>query len=510
MRKTQILKQPAGIAAVSAALSGLLIHMFCLVTILHNYDDVITQPLGYGTGVTSGRWFLTFLGDLAEKLSFGYNLSWVNGLAFVALIAVSAGFLVSAVGLRSTKAAALWGALLVCFPTVTATLLFNYTAPYYGVALFLAVFAVWVLPKAKLGFLVSIACIACSLGIYQAYVPVTITLFVMILLKKLLDEDAEIPDLLKQGIFDCLVLAAGLLVYYAIVKLTMANYGGQLNSYQGISEMGQMSVKELLRMVIQALKGFYRIPFFDNFDLAQVPLLRLGYGLAYGLTFVLIWAVLLLKKKSFLHILAAGALWLVYPVAVNFITVMTPNGYVYTIMVYPFVLVFCLPSLLAEWLPEKKEAWKKLRRMAAGLVTAVLVLMITLYSYWANVNYTALYYANRQAENYMNALFAQVRMTPGFDGEKKWAFLGQIEDPLFYSYWDHVPIYGGNASREGLINGYSGVVWPVNYFGYSPKLASSEERAQLQELPEVQAMPCWPDYGSIAVVEDTMVIKFQD
>lgn len=505
MKKSQIIQQPSGIAAVSAMVCGVLIHMFGLVTILHNYDDIVTQPLGYGTGVTSGRWFLTFLGDLMQALSFGYNLSWVNGLLFIALIAVSAGFLVSAVGLKSKKAAALWGALLVCFPTVTGTLLFNYTAPYYGVSLFLAVFAVWVLPKIRLGFVVSILCIACSLGIYQAYVPVTITLFVMILLKKLLDEDGKIPDLLKQGIFDCLVLGAGLALYYVIVKITMASYGGALNSYQGISEMGQMSVRELLRMVIQSLKGFYRIPLFDNFDLAQVPLLRLGYGLAYIATFALIWAVLLVKKKSFLHILAVGALWLVFPVAVNFITVMTPNGFVYTIMVYPFVLVFCLPSLLAEWLPEGM-----LRRIGSGLVTGVLVLVITLYSYWANVNYTALYYANRQTENYMNALYTQVRMTPGFDGEMKWALLGQIEDPMFYGYWDRVPIYGGNTGREGLVNAYSRIGWLMNYLGCVPELASDEELARLQTLPEVQAMPCWPDYGSIAVVEDTMVIKFQN
>lgn len=510
MKNMRIFSRPSGVAAISALVSGVLIHMFGLVTVLHNYDDVLTQPFGYGTGTTSGRWFLTFLGDLVQSLSFGYNLSWVNGILFVALIAVSAGFLVSAVGLQSKKSAVLWGILMVSFPTVPSTLMFNFTAVYYGIALLLAVFAVWVLPKHKLGFLASIVCIACSLGIYQAYVPVTISLFVIILLKRLLDADAKIIDLLKQGIWDCAVLTAGLLVYYALVKVTIANYGGELNSYQGISEMGQMSLKELLRMVIQALKSYYRIPFFDNYSLAQVPLLRLGYGLAYGLTFILIWAVLLMKKKSFLHILAAGALWLVFPVAVNFITVMTPSGFVYTIMVYAFVLVFCLPSLLAEWLPADKEGWKKLRRLAAGLVASVLVLMITLYSYWANVNYTSLYYANRQAENYMNALFTQVRMTPGFDSEKEWAFLGTIKDPLFYSYWDRVPIYGGNATRQRLLIGYSGLAWPANYFGYAPPLATDEEIAQIWATEEVQAMPCWPDYGSIAVIGDKVVIKFQN
>lgn len=505
MNKMGILKQPGGIAAVSAAVSGLAIHMFGLVTVLHNYDDVITHPVGYGTGAASGRWFLDALGTLVESLSFGYNLSWVNGLLYLFTIALSAGFLVSAVGLRNKKAAALWGALMVCFPPVTATMLFRYTAAYYGVSLFLAVFAVWVLPKHKLGVVVSVLCIACSMGIYQAYVPVSITLFVMILLKKLLDEDAEIMTLVKTGIYYCVVLLLGLVVYYGVVKLTTPETG--LNSYQGISEMGQMSLKELLRGILTAIKGYFRIPLFDSYDLAQVPLLRLGYGLAYILTFVLIWIVLILKRKSFLNILAAGALWLVFPVAVNFVEVMTKSGSAYSIMVYPFVLIFCLPSLLAEWMPEKG---KKLHRAANALVTLVLAMMITLYGYWANVNYTAAYYANRQAENYMNSLFVQVRMTEGFDREKEWAFLGQIEDPLFYSWWDRVPVYASVATRGNLLNGYSNLAWPVNYLGYAPPLATDETIAALRENARVQAMPCWPDYGSIAVIGDQVVIKFQN
>ena len=510
MKNSKLLKQPAGVAAVSAAISGVLIHMFGIVTILHNYDDVITHPQGYGTGVTSGRWFLELLGSIVERLSFGYNLSWVNGLVLILLIALSAAFLVDALGMKSKKTATLWGMLMVSFPAVVSTLIFNFTAPYYGVSLLLAVLAVWVLPKHKFGFVASIVCIACSLGIYQAYVPVTITIFVMILLKKLLDEDASILDLLKQGIFDCLVLAAGLILYYAIVKITIAAYDGQLNSYQGISEMGQMSLKELVKLVIKSVKGYYRIPFFDNYSLAQIPALRLGYGLAYGLTFVLIWAVLLLKKKSILEILAAGALWLVFPVAVNFITVMTPQGSVYTLMVYPFALVFCLPALLAEWMPELSGFRKKLKTIATKLTAAVLVLVVTYYAYWANVNYTALFYANRQAENYMNALFTQVRMTEGFDTEKDWAFLGEIEDPLFYSWWDKVPLYGGNSGRMSLLNGYSGLAWPVVYFGYAPPLATEDTMAALKADPQVQEMPCWPNAGSIAVIGDNVVIKFQN
>ena len=36
--------------------SAFFAHLFVLVNILHNYDNAAVIPVGYGTGLTSGRW----------------------------------------------------------------------------------------------------------------------------------------------------------------------------------------------------------------------------------------------------------------------------------------------------------------------------------------------------------------------------------------------------------------------------------------------------------------------
>ena len=66
-------QKPERIAFFTALVSGTAVHMFALVNLLHNYDNILQQPRGYGAGITSGRWLLEVLGDFNDafvKLNF--------------------------------------------------------------------------------------------------------------------------------------------------------------------------------------------------------------------------------------------------------------------------------------------------------------------------------------------------------------------------------------------------------------------------------------------------------
>ena len=143
--------KPPHLAAAAAFGSGLLVHLFGLVNVLHNYDDIAQQPRGYGTGVTSGRWLLSIMGDFCDAIDGNFNLPMLNGLLFLLLIAVSAGLLVSVFRIRNRASAALMGVLFAVFPSAFSTLAFRYTAVYYGVAILLSVAAVWLFQRCSCG-----------------------------------------------------------------------------------------------------------------------------------------------------------------------------------------------------------------------------------------------------------------------------------------------------------------------------------------------------------------------
>lgn len=509
--KKELLHSPETTAALAAFCYGILVHSFSFFNILHNHDNIASQPGGYGIGSELGRWMLEIIGMTASKLGLDYNLPVINGILYIALIAVTAAAVVAVLKIRKRTSAALIGMLFVAFPTVTATMIYRFTVVFYGVSLLLAVLAVWVSRHRRWGWLSGAVLIAVSMGIYQAYVPLTIGLYVMLLMQSALNKDANVAKLIRQGLLDCATLLSGLLLYYLCLCLFRRLFHVSLMEYQGVSNMFSISLSSLPGLIWKAFSIVCKLPVSDSFGLANRAVMRLLY-LALGLSSIgMTGYILVAKAKNWLTAAAVCVLMLLFPIAVNFVTVMCPDSWVYTLMVHSFALLTCLPLMLLECLPSmnpsRPNLVRKVLTKSVGLAAAALVFY---YGYYANVNYTALYFANRQIENYLNSLVTQVRMTENFTPDKEWAFLGDIDDPLLECAWEENAFYGGLGFTQYLLNQYSRPNWIENHIGYRVPLAEDEQCRALAKLPQVQDMPCWPSQGSVAVVGDTIVIKFQE
>lgn len=498
------------LAMKSTFIAGVITHLFALTNVIHNYDSVGLQPYGYGTGIQSGRWLLNLVAWRAIDWFGDYNVPMINGLLMLLLVAAAAALFVSVYELRE-KSAVCIGIIFATAPAITSTMFFSYTAALYGLSLFLAVLAVWFAEKFRWGLILAIGCIAASMGIYQAYAPLSIGMFVLLLIRHTLRNELSIGKLIRKGLYYCAVIALGTALYYGILQFLLNYFDMALDSYHGINEMGQMGLAELLTCAQFAIVSYFRMPFTNYCDLAQTELVKLSYLLLNGLLAVTVAYVLVVQIRKILPAIFTVILLVFFALGVGFIEVMVPNGFVYTIMVFSYVLVLCAPVVLWELveLPEK-ESFRKIGQAIGSAILALVLFVCFNYGYQANTNYVALYYANQKTENYLNALVVQVRMTDGFTADKEWAFVGKIQDPMFYDTWESVPIYGGNATFRFLVNDYCQGSWPANYLGIEIPYTSEERTAELAALEQVKAMPCWPDAGSIAVVDNTMVIKFEE
>ena len=499
-----------GVAIKSAIVCGVLTHMFALVNVLHNYDDIAQQPSGYGTGITSGRWFLTVFGDLCQFLGGNYNLPFVNGILFIILIAISAGFLVSALKIHNKLYSALIGMLFVVFPSATSTLYFRYTAVYYGVAILLAVIAAWVLRGVKYGILISAVCTALSLGIYQAYVPLTISILVLMLIQENFQDKFTFKQIFLRGLYYCAALALGLIVYFVILKVALVLYKTELSNYQGVGNMGMLALNDIPRLMRNAVYGVIMLPFKAYCGLNNSKIIKIAYLLIAALSATMTVYILVAKIRKIGSAVMSILLFAAFLVAVGFVEIMCPDTWIYTLMVYSFLSISCLPIVLLECLPDHQNNYAKRNNSIKKVVVLIVVALIISYAYDANVSYTFTYYANRQVENYLTSMVAQVRMTEGFDANKKWAFIGNVEDSLLNSYWQYEGRYGGTEFTPWLLNRYSRYDWLQNYVGYLPPSPTEEENAWLRNLDSVQEMPVWPSYGSIKVIDEYVVIKFEN
>ena len=491
-------------------LVGVITHLFALTNVLHNYDSVGLQPYGYGTGLESGRWLLSLLAWRAIAWFGQYNVMMFNGLLMILCLAISAALFVSVFRLKE-KSALCIGAIFATAPAVTSTMFFRYTAPFYGLAILLAVLAVWFLEKYRWGFLLSAGCLAMSLGIYQAYAPLTIGMFVLLLMQRTLRNDTPVGKLILKGLYYCAALAVGVAVYYAAMRFMLNHYNRELTDYQGISSMGNTGLGGLLSSALFAIVTYFRMPFDNYCDLAQTGPVTLSYLLLEVLMLAAIVYVLVTRVRKILPAVFMGVLMILFALGVGFIEVMVPAGGVYTSMVFSYVLVLCAPVVLWEQveLPAKESIQKTGRAVGAAIMALVLFVCIN-YGYQADTNYTALYYANQKTANYLNSLVVQVRMTDGFTTDKEWAIIGDIQDPMFDDTWESVPKYGGNPTFNDLVNDYAQYAWPREYMGITIPYASEDRIAELAQTEQVKAMPCWPNAGSVAVVDNTMVIKCQE
>lgn len=510
MLKKVDLKDPAVFSVITTFIAGIMIHMFGLVNVLQNHDNIAVQPIGHGTSLTSGRWGLYLIGRVLQPTLGEYNLPWPNGILFILIIAVTIGMIISLLEIKHRKSAVMIGIIFIGFPSATATLMFRYTAPHYAFAILLAVAAVWFLQKCRLGIIPAALCIAFSLGIYQAYIPITISICILLLIKQVLQEDVPVSQIIRHGIYDCAALLLGLILYFLILKLFLFLTHQVLGSYQGINDMGNMSFSQFPSLIWKAFCGTFLFPINGYGSLAQKRILKYAYFILQPISATMLAYIAVRKKKGLLHILLLVLLCLVFPIAINFIAIMCPNSDIYTLMVYAFALIPCVPLVLIEILPETNGLLQKIQRIVVGFSVFIILLISGLNAYMANANYMTSYYATRQTENYMNSMVTQIRLTKGFTPEKKWAVIGTPNNPMFYGTWDELPVYGGIKYSRELTSCYSWQLWIRLYCGCDPSWANEDEIVLLSDNENVKNMPTWPSEGSIKVIDDYVVIKFED
>ena len=356
----------------------------------------------------------------------------------------------------------------------------------------------------------SALCVACSMGIYQAYAPLTISLVVLRLLKDTLTREEPVSGEIRQGLRACAALILGVVLYFAGLKAALILYHAQLSTYQGVDQMGQISLGELPALLVQTYRAVFLLPLEDYGRIAGTPLLRLLYGFLELLSLGMLAVLAAARRKDRLRLLVIAGLLLAVPLALNFVMVMCSGSEIHTLMVYALVFLPSIPLIFLEEFLDASARWRGIGTLCRKAALVLAGAMIVCYAYGANAHYVAMYYANRQVENYCAALVAQVRMTPGFDTDKQWAMIGRISDPLLQSDWRDAMYYGGHCFTNDLLNQYSRMSWFENYIGYEIPLVSDQEAQELAGTEAVKQMPCWPDYGSIQVIGDTVVVKFSE
>ena len=490
-------------AFLSSLAFGLLSYLYLMVGNLNNHDNISQTPAGYGFGITCGRWLVTGLGTLINKLWGNYNIPFFNTLIAILLLCLTSVLLVKIFGVRSKSLAFLISTITVVFPTIADTLLFSFISHYYVLGIFLLALGVLLAIQKKWGWwIVAAGSIACALGLYQGFFPYVAALMILCLIRQCLQKEVSA----KQTVFFALrllgILIAGYLLYILLRNLFLAINHEVVSDYYDANLIAGSVFSQFSAIVKSIYYNFYLLPTHGYVSITSTVTIRIVIALLFLLTALVL--VFQWRERRIGKILELLLGLVLLPVAANISAVMTTAGGLYTLMCFGLLSVFYLPIIVVGEIGFTKESF---RRAAVAALCVLVTTASVNYSWQSNGNYRKLYYTNRQMENYFVVMFTRIQSLEGYRDDMEVLFVGgEIQDESFSSPWEDTPFtYSAGHDATAGINMYSRGAYIQNYLGYSCRDATEEETARY--AADTADMAAYPDDGSLKIVGDAVLVR---
>jgi hypothetical protein len=391
------------------------------------------------------------------------------------------------------------------------TYLYLFTAAAYSIAIFLAVLSVWLAKRGRLYGLCGVLALALSMGIYQAYVTVAISLSLLVVFRETLDPKADFQGTLRLGLRLVVNLAAGAAVYYLILLCFLRVKGLELLSYLGMDAassgypIGQLP-HLLLSTYKQVVSFFFRPGSADGFASGWMVAGDV-LSVAVGAFFFVRW---MQKKKLWTPLwrpLGALAMLALLPLGMNFSQILSPYSTPTPLMKYAFVAAYLAVILLTDLADGiSVVSWS---RWAAALCAGVLLVTFLNTN---NLLYTASAQAHRATESYITRLLARIESCPGYEQGMEVAIVGAIPTDQIYAQIDSYQLirhYSVPLDTVAPLNKH--IYYYLNDWLNVPLEEPDEETMlEISNSPAFQAMPLYPSEGSVQVLDGRVVVRIQE
>lgn len=448
---------------------------------------------------TQGRWALR----LSDAISDGMHPYFLTVLLASVFFLLGAVLLCDLLEVRSVWIRFAASSLLVCSQYVMNIQTYRYCSTAYAVSFFLAIWAVWLARRtSKVGVPAGIVCLMISLALYQCSLGVAAVVCLFVLYKTMLQQgafDSQCRRLLGRLL---LMGGVGSLLYLVVLQVLLKVYHVSLADINGIDQVGVGVLAQLPQGIVQAYRDF--VQYFLGRDISQNyysirpvhAVLLMGAGL--------VWLYQLIRhRKNPTFLVGSFLCMLAVPVAANVTDIINPNTQILLRMAGGMAVVplFCL-ALLIQGIQFRRGELQKVGTLLLALV------LLRGYMLQSNNDIQVLAADKTQAITLGNAIVAKLADQKEYQQGMPVAILGrpQVAESEY-------------RNRSNTQIRY-GIFWPdaENNWDAWKRLMDQELGAQLSwcsyEQAEAlwdneafRAMPGFPKEGSIAEIEDVLVVK---
>lgn len=489
------------IAFVSAVVIGLFIHMPMMMQDIPNHDGLDSVYFDQNM-ITSGRWFLT----IACGISSYYTLPWLIGILAIIYLGLAAMVLTEFLELKQGWAVILVSGLLVSFPTLTSTFAYVFTMDGYMMAVLLAVMSVLFTKKYKWGFVVGGACLAFSMGIYQAYLAFAVLLSIYGILMIAMEAGTVKEKFLRslKYLYMGIIGAGG---YYVILQVLLKIQGKELASYQGISEMGSVERAGLVEIIKKMYTDFFA------FTLKGNVLINNTFSLVAVCALVLLTLVtlvsLIIKNKWFksvwLYILL-GLLAVGIPIATNMILFISPQVTYHALMRYQWVLYLILMVAFVASGGTERAAKQWLLLLSSGI-------LVWNYAVTDHIAYGNMQKKYEKTYAYCVRLLDRIEQTDGYYQGIPIAMVGVVGDeayPVTDVTQEVTSNLIGTSGDYLLYTGQNYKLFMEHYLGATLNILPADAMGAMYYEDVYIKMNSFPAKDSIQIIDGVMYVKTEN
>ncbi len=491
-------------AFISAVMLGLLIHMPMMLRDIPNHDGLDSMHFDQNM-VISGRWFLS----IACGFSSYYTLPWLIGILSVLFLGLAAVVLVDFLEIKHNVAAVLVSGLLVSYPALSSTFAYLFTMDGYMLAVFLAILAVWLTKRSRLGFVAGAISLAFSLGIYQAYLPfaVLLSLYGIVLLFM---NSGDIKDKLFNAMHYLYMGVFGTIGYYVILQIMLKLQNKEIGSYQDGNSVSIFSIEGILSTVQRMYTDFAAFTIKGNVLINNIFSLLAVFVLVMlaVITFVKLSAKKCWWKSPWFYLVIVAMLGIL-PMATNIILLILPQVTYHVLMRYQWVLYpILLVAFISRWSEETED--KGIIEWGMLLGAGVLVWNFTVTDQIAYSNLEKKY---EKTYAYCVRLLDRIEQTEGYYQGIPIAMIGVVGD-VPYPQTDitldvTAPLIGMNGD-ELLYTGNNYELFIKHYLGATLNILPADAMEEMYYSDAYREMESFPGKDSIKVIDGIMYIKTEN
>lgn len=488
----------------SAVIFGLIAHLYKITNWLPNWDSLVFRYDAQNM-VAIGRWFL----PIASAPSSFYDLPWVTGLLAILFHALAAVCICKMFDVKKNITAVLIGAAVVSFPTVTSVMMYNYVADSYSLSFLFACIAALLMTREKPKYIVSVILITLSVGIYQAYITVTIMLLLCYLIFEALRGKTEIEALLLKILKFLLTGIIGMVLYYLVLTVILKVTGTHLLEYQGFDSATSLSGLDIFGSLYTIKESF--VNYFFDFS-KGVNVFNVINIIVCISTFIFYLVNIIKGKLKIQNVLLICACVILLPFGASILGFINSSVDYHNLMKMGFFVFYLLFILEYERNGFKTEKSNAIKAWFILIVTAVLIFNQIII---ANVSYHKLNIAYEKSYGTLIRIADRIEQTDGTQDCDSILVLGALENSEAYS--SNLPP-DMTGTTDGLILraddemvGQSVLCSALNdYCDKDYKFISGERKKEILKKIDVDCLSNWPDKNSVCVVENVIVIKLGD